>query len=86
MVCVVGASFCPFLADHLDNIGFRSSVADPDVWLRPALKPDGEKYYEYALIYVDDIMVIIHDLNLVINKSKRNLHSKVRNGLIHKLI
>jgi hypothetical protein len=31
-----------------------SSKVDPDVWLRPARKPSVEKYYEYALCYVDD--------------------------------
>ena len=53
-----GASFRSFLAEHLDNIGFRSSVADPDVWLRPAVKPDGEEYYEYVVCHVDDILAI----------------------------
>ena len=28
-----GAAFQAFLAEKLDNIGFRSSIADPDVWL-----------------------------------------------------
>ena len=61
-----GASFRAFLAEHLDNLGFRSSVADPDVWLRPALKPDGEEYYEYVLIYVDNVMAISHDTERII--------------------
>ena len=39
-------------------MGYRSSHADPDVWLRPAVKPDGEMYYEYVLCYVDDILSI----------------------------
>ena len=56
-----GASFRSFLAQHLDEIGYRSSVADPDVWRRGAIKPDGELYYEYALVYVDDIMIVALD-------------------------
>jgi hypothetical protein len=28
------------------------------VWLRLARKPSGEKYYEYALFYVDDVFAI----------------------------
>ena len=56
-----GAAFRAFLAETLDDIGFKSSVADPDVWLRPATKPDGEKYYEYILVYVDDILSISHN-------------------------
>jgi hypothetical protein len=39
-------------------MGFRHSEADPDVWLRPACKPDGTKYYEMILCYVDDLLAI----------------------------
>jgi len=56
-----GAAFRSFLAETLDDIGFKSSIADPDVWMRAATKPDGEAYYEYILCYVDDILCISHD-------------------------
>ena len=57
-----GASFRAHLAKHLEEeLGFKSSEADPDVWLRPAVKPDGEEYYEYVLCYVDDILAISYD-------------------------
>jgi hypothetical protein len=36
------------------DIGFKPCVADPDVWMRAATKVNGDKYYEYVLIYVDD--------------------------------
>ena len=55
-----GAAFRSFLADHLWDIGYRPSRADSDVWMRPAVKPCGFKYWEYILCYVDDIMVISH--------------------------
>ena len=29
--------------------------------MRPAVKPDGEKYYEYMLVYVDDILCVSED-------------------------
>lgn len=32
--------------------------ADPDVWIRPAVKNDGEEYYEYILVYMDNILCI----------------------------
>jgi hypothetical protein len=35
------------------------SYADPDVWMRPAVFPDGRDYYEYILTYVDDIFLCI---------------------------
>ena len=37
---------------------FTSCPADPDVWMRPAIKSDGQKYYEYVLLYTDDALVI----------------------------
>ena len=51
-------SFRSHMAEKLTSIGFLSSMADPDVWLRAATKGDGEHYYEYVLMYVDDILAI----------------------------
>ena len=53
-----GAACRAHLAETLHDIGFRSSKADPDVWLRPAVKPNGQTYYEYILCYVDDILSV----------------------------
>jgi hypothetical protein len=49
------------LADTLIDTGYRPTKADPDVWLRPAVKPDGFEFYEMVLCYVDDILSISHD-------------------------
>jgi hypothetical protein len=55
-------------------MSYRPSVADPDVWMRPAVKPNGEKYYEYVLAYVDDILTIgmepEHTMNQIQEKFK----------------
>ena len=40
---------------HLD---FESCPSDPDVWMRPAKKSDGSKYYKYLLLYTDDVLCI----------------------------
>jgi hypothetical protein len=40
-----GAAFRAHLVETLDAMGYKPSYADPDVWLRPAVKPDGFKYY-----------------------------------------
>ena len=55
-----GAAFRSHLAEKLDDIGFKSTIADPDVWRRAAIKLDGEAYYEYILTYVDDILCVSH--------------------------
>jgi hypothetical protein len=51
-----GACFRAHLANTLRIMGFVSSKADPDVWMRASVKPDGTKYYEYVLCYVDDVL------------------------------
>ena len=64
------------MANKLDEMGFKSSVDDPDVWMRPAVKPDGEEYYKYILMYVDDILAISMQPRDVINDIKRILKFK----------
>ena len=40
-------------------LGFESSRADPDVWMRESIRKDGvTKYYEYVLLYTDDCLFI----------------------------
>ena len=58
-----GAAFRSFLAEHLHDIEYKPSLADPDVWMRAAIKPNGFKYWEYVLCYVDDLLAISHDPN-----------------------
>jgi hypothetical protein len=41
-----GTTFHDFLAETLVDIGFKASLADPDVWMRPAMKVNGFKYWE----------------------------------------
>jgi len=66
-----GAIWRNLLSSSMWALGFTSCIADPDVWLRPQIKPDGQEYYEYVLIYVDDIMCMSHkakDIMLDISK------------------
>jgi hypothetical protein len=44
-----------------DAMGHRPSYADPDVWLRPAAKPDGFEHCEHVLCHVDDVLLLSHD-------------------------
>ncbi len=54
-------SFRSYMAEQLSKMGFQSTTADPDVWLRAASKGDSEQYYEYVLMYVDDILAMSCD-------------------------
>ena len=53
---LAGASFRSHLAKCMKSLGYESCKADPDLWLKPEIRPnDGVKYYSYLLCYVDDI-------------------------------
>ena len=71
-----GAAFRAFLAGRLDIMGFKSSIVDPDVWLWPGTKPDGEEYYEYILVYVDDILCISYKPKETIGKIQERFKFK----------
>ncbi len=62
-----GAAWRSHLAMSLSSLGFTSCLADPDVWFRGAVKPDGTQYYEYLLAYVDDMLMISHEPRVTMN-------------------
>ena len=55
------------LAATLQQCGYTRCRADGDLWMRKARKPAAEgdtyqyEYWEYVLVYVDDILVVSHD-------------------------
>ena len=69
-------SFRSYMAEKLTNLGFQSTMADPDVWLRAASKGDGEQYYEYVLMYVDDILAISCDPKAILEDVQRTFKLK----------
>ena len=70
------AVFQAHLAETLHNISFRSSKADPYIWLRPAVKPNGQTYYEYILCYVDDILSVSLDATSTLKSIQVNFKLK----------
>jgi hypothetical protein len=46
--------------NSIREMGFQPSIADLDIYLRPFVKPDGYKYYEYILVYVADVLIVSH--------------------------
>lgn len=66
------AAWRSFFAAALRQMGWKScEKADPDVWMRAAVKPDGTEYYEYLLVYVDDLLIASHDPGKVIQSIKK---------------
>jgi len=55
-----GAAWRATFAEKLTEMGYKSTKADPDVWIRQAVKPNGFHYYEILLVYVDDILCVSH--------------------------
>jgi hypothetical protein len=55
-----GATWRAHLASTLHQLGYNLCLADPNVWFHPAKKNDGFEYYEYVLVYVDDLLVLSH--------------------------
>ena len=53
-----GADFRNHLRDCMEHLGYESCKADPDVWMRSATRADGQEYFEYILLYVDDCLCI----------------------------
>jgi hypothetical protein len=63
---VAGRDFWHHLRDCMRRLGFTSSSADPDVWFRRSKRASGEDYYEYVLLYVDDVICISENAERVI--------------------
>ena len=51
-----GASWRAMFATTLADLGYVPTKADPDVWLRPKIKKNGDDYYSMILVYVDDVL------------------------------
>ena len=65
---VAGRDYWLHLRKCMTSLGFKSSLGDPDVWFRPAVKSDGTEYNEYVLLYVDDVLVISENGEKVIRE------------------
>ena len=56
-----GADYWRHVRAAMTEMGFTSCTADPDVWFRESTKKDGTKYYQYVLLYTDDILAIMEE-------------------------
>ena len=53
-----GAQWRDHMAATLREGGFVSYKGDPDVWMKPKVKANGDTYWECVLCYVADILCI----------------------------
>ena len=86
-----GFSWKKMLVQNLEDMGYKSSIADPDVFIQPAAKPDGFEYYEFLLMYVDKCLCVsakpgktmdalgkIYDLKDTVKPLERYLRANVK--------
>jgi Reverse transcriptase (RNA-dependent DNA polymerase) len=53
-----GRDYRNHLRECMEHIGFKCCPADPDVWMRESAKSNGTEYWEYVLLYTDDVLAI----------------------------
>ena len=73
------ATFREFLTERLDDMVFRYSNTYTYVWYREATKNDCEEYYKYTLVYVDNLIEISLDAQLIILEVVEKFKSKKEN-------
>ena len=50
--------FRNYLRSCMSYLDFKPCLADPDAWMRPAMKANVMEHCEYVLLYTDDALVI----------------------------
>ena len=70
-----GARWHDRLFDILQELKFKPSKADPDVWMRP--EPGGT-CYEYIAVYVDDLAISAKDPQAFCNELKKRYNLKLK--------
>ena len=70
-----GARWHDRLFDILQELKFKPSKADPDVWMRP--EPGGT-CYEYIAVYVDDLAIAAKDPQAFCNELKQRYNLKLK--------
>ena len=72
-----GRDFRNHLCPCMEFLNFKSCLTNPDVWMRPAIKSDGNIYYKYALLYADDALVVSKNAESILqNELGRYFHLK----------
>ena len=72
-----GARWHDRLFDILQELSFKPSQVDPDVWTRP--EPGGT-CYEYIAVYVDDLAIAAKDPQAFCNELKKRYNLKLKSA------
>ena len=64
-----GASFRNHPTDCMHHLGYKSCLADLDLWFKTEVREEDKfKYYSYVLLIVDDCLCIHHSAEEELNK------------------
>ena len=64
-----GNSWRQHLSQRLrEELHYFPCQADPDVYMKESVKANGDKYWSYIIVYVDDILCIHHDPHIPMNQ------------------
>ncbi|KAL7476537.1 hypothetical protein ACHAW6_002394 [Cyclotella cf. meneghiniana] len=63
-----GTAFRVHLVRCLCKIGYRSCLADPDLWLKEQTDRKGSRYYAYILCYLDNFLVVHHNPGHIVDR------------------
>ena len=56
-----GADYWRRVQSTINEIGLESCKADPDIWFGSSIKDDGTYYYQYVLLYTENILAIMQN-------------------------
>ena len=54
----VGIEFRNHLKSCVSHLNLKSCLTDPEVWMRPGIKSDGNEHYKYVLLYSDYALAV----------------------------
>ncbi|MCK7490470.1 MAG: hypothetical protein MZW92_00710 [Comamonadaceae bacterium] len=69
-----GKAWRDHMAATLRDFGYTSCRADPDVWMRAKTKPDGFQYWSYIMVYTDDLLVVDHEPQVIMDYMALRTH------------
>ena len=61
-----GADYWRHVQSPMDKMGFEYWKSDPDIWFCSAVKDGGTDYYQYVLLYTNNIQAIMQNLEYFI--------------------
>ena len=53
------------------ELGFQNFIADPNLWMKKTTKTNGDKYYIYICVYVDNLLCLTEDPKKYILRIKK---------------